>query len=649
MCIKMCAGAWEREDGFLLNIKAFGSSPAELSPHSGLTLAALGVVYGDIGTSPLYALRECFSGSHGVAPTPDNVLGVLSLICWSLLLVVSLKYVLFVLRADNQGEGGILALTALNLRRWENNPGRLSWVLLLGFVGAGLFYGDAIITPAISVLSAVEGIEIATPLLQPYVRPVAIGILLALFAIQHRGTSGIGAWFGPVMVAWFAVLALLGLRQIQLAPEVLWALSPLYFIEFFAARPAEGFFVLGAVFLAMTGAEALYADMGHFGLKPIRRAWFRIVLPALLLNYFGQGALLLRDPTAISNPFYLLAPAWALYPLVALATAATVIASQAVISGTFSLTWQAMRLGYSPRMEVIHTSADERGQIYLPRVNWALFIGVLLLILAFENSSNLSAAYGIAVVTTMLITSLLALFALRTFWRRAHWLGVALVGFFLLIDLAFFSANLSKIIYGGWFPLALGIVLFSLMTTWKLGRTVLLQRLQTDYLSLADFLEMIRSYPPTRVPGTAVFLTSATTSIPHALLHNLKHNKVLHERVALLTLHTHNVPRLPPAERLQIENLGQNFYRVTGHYGYQEMPNLSRLLVLCGTHGLEFDLMDTTFFLSRETLLTHLRETSMALWRQKLFILMSRNAANATDFFHLPANRVVEIGIQVEL
>ncbi len=619
------------------------------SPASNVTLAALGVVYGDIGTSPLYALRECFSGSHGILLTPENVLGVLSLMCWSLLLVVSLKYVLFILRADNQGEGGILALTALNLGLWEKSPRKLKWVVILGFFGAGLFYGDAIITPAISVLSAVEGLEIATPLFAPYVVPIAIGILLALFAMQYRGTSGIGAWFGPVMVVWFGTLGLLGLWRIAQAPEVLYALSPLYFISFFISQPVAAFFVLSAVFLVTTGAEALYADMGHFGRKPVRRAWFWFVLPALLLNYFGQGGLLLRDASAISNPFYLLAPSWALYPLVVLAMAATVIASQAVISGAFSITWQAMRLGYSPRVEVVHTSAEERGQIYMPHVNWLLFFAVLTLILAFENSSNLSAAYGIAVVTTMVITSLLAMFALRSFWRYPLWLGVVLVCFFLVIDLAFFTANLNKIVHGGWLPLTLGVLLFVLMTTWKKGRQVLLQRLQTDYLPIADFLNMIQPSPPARVAGTAVFLTGTPTHIPHALLHNLKHNKVLHERVVLLTVRTHSVPRLSTEERMEIDNLGQNFYRVIGHYGYQEMPNLPRLLALCDARELKFDMMDTTFFLSRETLLSNPREHSMASWRQTLFILLSRNAANATDFFRLPVNRVVEIGIQVEL
>ncbi len=617
-------------------------------PLAPLTLAALGVVYGDIGTSPLYALKEVFAGVHPVAVTADNVLGVLSLVFWSLMIVVSIKYVVFIMRADNRGEGGIMALMALALRKSDGSQGRAA-IMLAGIIGAALFYGDGVITPAISVLSAVEGLEIATPALKAYVIPVTIGVLIGLFAFQRKGTGGIGALFGPVMLVWFGVLALLGVTNIMDHPEVLRSVNPLYAYVFLTANPWLGFLALGGVVLALTGAEALYADMGHFGRKPVQFAWFGLVLPALLLNYFGQGALLLHDPAAIQNPFYLLAPNWALYPLVALATAATVIASQAVISGAFSITSQAIQLGYAPRMEIQHTSDKEIGQIYLPAINWLLLVSVIALVLGFRSSTNLGAAYGIAVTGTMTITSLLAFVVVRKLWGWGIWTSGLLIAFFLVIDIAFFAANAIKIEDGGWFPLVFGLGVFVLMSTWKRGRQLLRTRLEGEALALEPFVQALASDATIyRAPRTAIFLSGESDTVPHALLHNLKHNIVLHQRIAIVTVRVEDIPHVPDTERVAVASLADGFYRITLRYGFKDEPDIPRALELCAAHGVAFDLMETSFFLGRETLIPKLG-SEMALWREKLFIALFRNAGSAAGFFKLPPNRVVEMGTQVVL
>jgi KUP system potassium uptake protein len=618
------------------------------SPLWGLTLGALGVVYGDIGTSPLYAMRECFHGHHAVAPTPDNVLGVISLIFWSLVIVISIKYVTFVMRADNRGEGGILALLALASHQFRDKPRRRAGLVLLGIFGATLFYGDGMITPAISVLSAVEGLNVATPLLQPYVLPITLGVLGVLFVFQSLGTARVGALFGPIMLLWFGTLAVLGLINAAAAPEVVIAFNPWFALNFFLINEWHGFIVLGAVFLVMTGGEALYADMGHFGKTPIRLAWFALVLPAILLNYLGQGALLLRDPAATANPFYLLVPDWGLYPLVALSTVATVIASQAVISGVFSLTRQAMQLGYCPRLYTIHTSEREIGQIYIPTANWGLLIAVVGLVLGFHTSSNLAAAYGIAVAITMVITTILVLVLAVTVWHWSWWrLGLAVVAF-LLVDLAFLGANALKIGQGGWFPLLIGAGLYILMTTWQEGRELLTKRLRQEAMPVEMFIELAATGSILRVPGTAVFLTSNPQGVPNALLHNMKHNKVLHERVVLLTVLTEEIPRVSDEQRVRVQALGHNFYRIVARYGFVEDPQIPRILELCDKYDLRFEMMETTFFLGRETVIPTTR-TGMSLWRENLFVGMSRNAARSMDFFRIPYNRVVELGTQVEL
>ncbi len=613
-----------------------------------ITIAAIGVVYGDIGTSPLYAMRECFSGSYAVLPTRDNVLGILSLIFWSLIIVISIKYIIFVMRADNRGEGGILALMALVLHHFGGTDRQRHRLIMMGLFGATLFYGDGVITPAISVLSAVEGLHLATPVLTPYVIPITVLILIGLFAVQSHGTARVGAFFGPVMLLWFAILALLGLINMMKAPQVLAAFDPEYAMRFFATNRGHGFLVLGAVFLVMTGGEALYADMGHFGKLPIRLAWFTLVLPAILLNYLGQGALLLSNPDAIANPFYLLAPSWALYPLVALATIATVIASQAVISGVFSMTRQAVQLGFCPHIEIRHTSASEIGQIYLPGANWGLLIGVLVLVLGFESSSNLAAAYGIAVTITMVITTLLVLVLARRAWGwNGFKLGLGIV-FFLLVDLTFFSANALKIGHGGWIALLIGAVIFTLMVTWKDGRALLNQRLRENAMPLDLFLQSLTRGSTLRVPGTAVFLTSTPDGVPNALLHNLKHNKVVHERLVLLTVVTEEIPRAEDRDRVTVHCLGSNTYRIIIRYGFTEDPDLPHALALCEPYGLSFEMMDTTFFLGRATLIPTDR-AGMALWRERLFANMFRTATRPMDFFRIPYNRVVELGTQVEL
>ena len=614
-----------------------------------LTIGALGVVYGDIGTSPLYALRECFA-PHNLQPSRENVLGVLSLILWSLLMIVSLKYLAVILRATNRGEGGILALMALAFPKQSAGAGRRRALLIgLGVFGAALLYGDGMITPSITVLSAIEGLNVATPAFEAYVIPLTIITLIVLFAAQRRGTGNVGAVFGPVMVVWFVVLALLGLRGVSRAPEVLLSFNPVHGLHFLAVHGWKGFLILGAVFLAVTGAEALYADVGHFGARPIRLAWFIIVLPGLFLNYLGQGALVLTEPTSIENPFYRLAPHWALYPLVVLATAAGVIASQALISGAYSLTIQAIQLGYLPRMAVKHTSSLERGQIYIAHVNWALMLACIGLVLGFRSSTNMAAAYGIAVTLTMLSTSVLFYFAARRLWDWSAWRAGLLCAVFLVLEFSFFAANLLKVFNGGWFPLVAGMLIFILMATWKKGRQLVWNKLRPASMPLEMFLDSIeQSERLPRVPGTALFMTANPEGTPIALLHNLKHNKVLHDRNLILTIITDEIPQVNPAKRLEMEKLGAGFHRLIAHYGFMEEPNVPELLAAAPIDGAPLNLNNTTFFLSRETVVPK-SSTSMARWRQWLFALMARNAQSASSFYRIPANRVVELGMQVEL
>ena len=623
-------------------------TPVRRSRLAALVVGAIGVVFGDIGTSPLYTMRVLFTGEHKLPLTHATVLGLLSIVFWALMIVVTLKYVTLIMRADNRGEGGILALTALVARGVEKQTRRRWWLVGFGIFGASMFYGDGMITPAITVLGAVEGLEVMAPGLRSFVVPVSLAIMLALFAIQKHGTASIGLLFGPVMIVWFAVLAALGAAQIVANPQVLLALSPLYAIEFVAANPVATFLALGGVVLAVTGTEALYADMGHFGALPIRFAWLAIVLPALTLNYFGQGALLLADPAAIKNPFYLLAPGWALAPLLILATLAAIIASQAVISGAFSLTRAAIQMGYAPRLKILHTSERQIGQIYVPFINWTLLIAVMLLVLTFRSSDNLAAAYGIAVTLAMLIDSVLIYVVMRRIWRWRRPLAVVIAVPLVMIDVAFLASNALKIPEGGWFPLVAGAVVFTLLTTWKRGRMVLMERLADDTMPLELFIESIAASPPPRVPGTAVFLTSAGNRAPHAMLHNLKHNKVLHERVVVLTVHTRDIPRVEPKDRVTIRELPEAFWTIDAYYGFTEDPDMPSLLEACGRRGFEFDMMDTSFFVSRETLIASVAP-GMALWRERLFVSMSRNAVKATDFFRVPTNRVVELGTQVEL
>ena len=618
---------------------------------AGLTLAALGVVYGDIGTSPLYAMRECFNPEHGVQVTPENVLGVLSLLLWSLILIVTVMYLVFVLRADNKGEGGILALMALAFpeRRSDTPRTRLTAVMLgLGLFGAALLYGDGMITPAVTVLGAMEGLDVATPKLAPYIVPLSVAILVGLFACQRAGTGTIGKVFGPVMVVWFLEISVLGIGGIIQEPRVLGAVNPMHAVRFFADNGWVGFVVLGSVFLVVTGGEALYADMGHFGRKPIRIAWFGLVLPSLVLNYLGQGALLIDHPEAAVNPFYKLAPTWALYPLVGLAAAAAVIASQALISGAFSLTMQAVQLGYLPRIAIEHTSAHERGQIYIPKVNWALMVACVALVVGFRSSSALAAAYGIAVTLTMLVTTLLFHFVARRLWGWSFWQASAVSGIAFVIELAFFGANALKILHGGWFPLVVGAVLFTLMSTWKTGRQMLWKRVRESALPVDQFLASVERREPMRVKGTAVYLAGNSDGVPLALLHNLKHNKVLHERVVFLTILVDDSPHVAECERLGVEELGHGVWRVKSRFGFMEEPDVPDVLRRCGDLGLRFKEHETTFFLSRETIIPSKR-SGMALWRERLFAIMSRNAQSATAFFRLPASRVVELGMQVEI
>ncbi|AXS80869.1 potassium transporter Kup [Dechloromonas sp. HYN0024] len=614
-----------------------------------LTMAALGVVYGDIGTSPLYAIKEVFGGAHHPVPiTPENVLGILSLFFWTLIIVVTVKYVSFIMRANNKGEGGIIALMTLALHK--GTPGTLQQKLLviLGLFGAALFYGDGVITPAISVLSAVEGLELITPAFKPYILPISLVVLVGLFLFQRRGTASVGALFGQVMVIWFAVLALLGILAIVDNPAVLAAVNPLHALWFITGNSLLGFFALGAVVLCITGAEALYADMGHFGAKPIQYAWLGYVMPALLINYFGQGALLLADPSAVENPFYRLAPEWAIFPLVMLSTIASVIASQAVISGAFSITQQAIQLGYTPRLEIQHTSDREIGQIYLPGINWLLLVAIIALVIEFGSSSNLAAAYGIAVTGTMLITNILAIAVAIRLWGWSPVRAVLGALPFICIDLGFFLANSVKIPDGGWFPLVFGLAIFILLTTWKRGRELLSERLAADAMELNSFIASIAEGGVERVAGTAVFLTPNPKLVPHAMLHSLKHYKALHEQVIVLSVEVFDVPYVPDVDRVEVHRLDGNFSQIIVQYGFKDEPDIPAALKLCAEAGLDIDMMDTSFFLGRETLIPKLG-SEMAYWRELIFVAMFRNAGSATAFFKIPSNRVVELGSQVVL
>jgi len=620
------------------------------SAHSSLaalTLGAIGVVYGDIGTSVLYAVKEVFGSGH-VPFTPANVFGILSIFFWTLTVIVSLKYVTLVLRADNAGEGGLVAMLALASQSVRDKPRLRKVLLLVGIFGTCLFYGDGVITPAISVLSAVEGLEVVSPAFKSAVIPLTLVILFGLFAVQKRGTAGIGKFFGPITLVWFASIAVLGLVHIADNPSILWALSPHHALRFIIGQPLVTFIILGAVVLCVTGGEALYADMGHFGRKPIRLAWFSIVMPALTLNYFGQGALLLQNPEAVKNPFYMMAPDWALLPLVGLATMATVIASQALISGAFSVTKQVIQLGYLPRLQINHTSIRDTGQIYIPFVNWGLFIAIVLAVVLFKSSSNLASAYGIAVTLDMLITTVLTFFVIRFGWGYPLSLCLAATGFFFVVDLAFFSSNLMKLLEGGWFPLLIGGAIFILMQTWKDGRNLLNDKLRADALDLKSFMEAVFVSPPVRVEGTAVFLTGTPGTVPNALLHNLKHNKVLHQNNLFVTLQSHEVPWVRIDERLTIEALGHNCWQVTLNYGFKNDPDVPGSLRALQAHGCDVDPMTTSYFLSRDTVVPTFGD-GMSFWREKLFAQMHRNASAAADFLKLPNNAVVELGSKIEI
>jgi KUP system potassium uptake protein len=615
-----------------------------------LALLALGIVYGDIGTSPLYAVKETFNPQHGIPLTTANILGGASAIFWALMIVVTLKYVTLVLRASNRGEGGIMALLALAAASVGNRPRLCTVLLISGVFGAALFYGDAVLTPAISVLSAVEGLEVGTSAFKPYIVPLSTGILIGLFLIQKHGTGFVGMLFGPVCALWFAALAASGIWNILKRPEILAALNPMHAIHFATAHGYGSFVALGSVLLAITGAEALYADMGHFGKRAIRVAWFALVAPALVLNYFGQGALLIADPKALENPFYLAFPHWALYPMVILASAATVIASQATISGAFSMTQQAIKLGYLPRMSVHHTSSKTIGQIYVPAVNWILLAAVIAAVVGFGSSTRLASAYGVAVMGTMLVTTFLTFFVIRHGWRYPLWLCLLATGCFLIVDAAFFAAALHKILDGGWFPLILGAAIFSLMATWRHGRRVLLERLRTSSVPLMPFLESLFLSPPHRVPGTAVFLTSTPDATPHALLHSLKHYNVLHECNVFLTVEFRDVPWVTFEDRVQCEKLPHNCWRVQLRYGFMNRPDVGTALELCGPAGLQLDPQQVSYFLSQEKIVPSAAAKSiLARWRHLVFTTMARNAGSVTDFFNIPINRVVEVGTRVEL
>ena len=620
---------------------------SQKSSLAALTLGAIGVVYGDIGTSVLYAVKEVFGSGH-VPFTPDNVYGILSIFFWTLTVIVSIKYVALVLRADNNGEGGLIAMLALASTAVKDKPQLRKTLLIVGIFGTSLFYGDGVITPAISVLSAVEGLEVVSPAFKQGVIPITLVILCALFAVQKHGTSGIGRFFGPITLIWFAVLALLGISQIATNPGILVALSPHYAVMFMWANPGTTFIILGAVVLCVTGAEALYADLGHFGKKPIRLAWFSVVMPSLALNYFGQGALLIANPAAVKNPFYLMAPEWALLPLVGLATMATVIASQALITGAFSVTKQAIQMGYLPRLNIQHTSVRDTGQIYMPFVNWGLFITIVLAVVMFRSSSNLAAAYGIAVCTDMLITTILTFYVIRYGWKYPLSLCIAATGVFFLVDFAFFASNLMKLFAGGWFPLMIGGAVFTLMITWKEGRHLLNEKLRADAIDLPSFLDAVFVSPPARVEGTAVFLTAEPGSVPNALLHNLKHNKVLHQQNLFVTVRNHEIPWIGMNKRLEIQALGHDCWQVNVHYGFKNDLDLPKALQQIKGRGCELESMTTSYFLSRDTVIPTIG-SGMAPWREKLFAQMHHNASGAADFLNLPNNSVVELGSKIEI
>ena len=620
---------------------------ASKSSLSALTLGAIGVVYGDIGTSVLYAIKVVFDS--GIVPfTPDNVYGILSIFFWTLTNIVSVKYVVLVLRADNNGEGGLVAMLALASQAVKGSPRLRRVLLVVGIFGTALFYGDGVITPAISVLSAVEGMEVVSPAFKEYVVPLTLVILFCLFAVQKRGTAGIGKFFGPITLVWFFVIAVLGVSQIVTHPEILKALSPHYALGFMFTNPGTTFIILGAVVLCVTGAEALYADLGHFGKKPIRLAWFSVVMPALTLNYFGQGALLLQNPAAVKNPFFLMAPDWALIPLVVLATMATVIASQALISGAFSVTKQVIQLGYLPRLNIQHTSVRDTGQIYMPLVNWGLFSIIVLAVVMFRSSSNLAAAYGIAVTLDMLITTILTFYVIRYKWNYPLALCIAATGWFFLVDFAFFASNLMKLFDGGWFPLVIGGAVCTLMLTWKDGRRMLNEKLRVDAIDLPSFLEAVFVTPPVRVEGTAVFMTAETGTVPNALLHNLKHNKVLHQNNLFVTVRNHEVPWIGLDKRLEFESLGHHCWKVVIHYGFKNDPDVPKALQQIKGRGCELDHMTTSYFLSRDTVVPSMG-SGMAQWREKLFAQMHHNASGAADFLKLPNNAVVELGSKIEI
>ncbi|WP_157268253.1 potassium transporter Kup [Azohydromonas aeria] len=624
------------------------SSSQSSSALAALTLAALGVVYGDIGTSPLYAFKEIFHAGH-VEATPDNVLGVLSLIFWTLTVIVSLKYVLLILRADNNGEGGLIAMLALATHAVRERPRLRQALLAVGMFGTAIFYGDGVITPAISVLSAVEGLEVTSERLHPFVVPITLVVLTALFAVQRFGTADIGRFFGPVTLVWFVTLVALGLPRVLENPGVLVALNPAYAIAFWVEHKLVAFLALGAVVLCVTGGEALYADLGHFGKRPIRIAWYAVVMPALVVNYFGQGALVLSDPAAIENPFYLLAPQWARLPLVFLATAATVIASQALITAAFSVTKQAIQMGLLPRMHIKHTSVRDTGQIYVPFVNWGLYVFIVLAVALFGSSSRLAAAYGIAVTLDMTITTVMTFFVIRYGWRYPLWLCLGATGFFFVIDVMFFASNMLKLLGGGWFPLAIGIGMFTLMTTWRRGRTLVAERLRDDAIDLEGFLEAVFMSPPKRVAGTAVFLSAEQGLTPNALMHNLKHNKVLHEYNLFVTVQHHDVPWIGFDKRVGVRPLGHDCWQVVLHFGFKNDPDVPEALQALKGRGVPLDDMDTSYFLSRDIVIPTISEHGMAMWREKLFASMHRNASAAADFLNLPANRIVELGSKVEI
>ncbi|WP_225782298.1 potassium transporter Kup [Xenophilus sp. Marseille-Q4582] len=620
---------------------------APKTPLPALVLGAIGIVYGDIGTSVLYAIKEIFG--HGHVPfTIENVYGMLSMIFWTMTIIVSLKYVVLVLRADNEGEGGLVAMLALASRAVADRPKLRNGMLVVGIFGTALFYGDGVITPAISVLSAVEGLEIVSPHFRHYVIPITLVVLFGLFAVQKRGTAGIGRFFGPITLTWFLVLALLGVAQITTHPEILLAINPLYMLRFIWDFPGVSFIVLGAMVLCVTGAEALYADMGHFGKKPIRIAWFAVVMPCLVLNYFGQGALLLETPEAVKNPFFLMAPQWALVPLVLLATAATVIASQAMLTGAFSVTRQVIQLGYLPRLRIEYTSVRSAGQIYIPFINWGLFVAIVLAVVMFRNSSNLAAAYGIAVTTDMLITTVLTFFVIRFAWKLPLLLCIASTSVFFLIDLAFFASNMLKLPQGGWFTVMIGLAMFTLMITWHRGRQLMSEAQRADAIDLRSFLESVFISPPTRVEGTAVFLTAEPGVVPNALLHNLKHNKVLHDQNLFVTVRNHEVPWIPMDKRIEMEPLGHHCWQVIVHYGFKNDIDLPRALEHARLRGCQMEPMTTSYFLSRDVVIPTLG-SGMAPWREKLFAHMHHNASGAAAFLSLPTNAVVELGSKVEI